>query len=356
MINQRKGKHLTFTERLQIECARKQGLKPKEIATMIGKSVRTIYYELKRGTYDHKVNVYDKYYGDKIGERFETRYSPDIAEEKYRQNLQAKGAPLKIGNDYKLAEYIENRIVKDGLTPLAVLGEIKRKNIPFKTTICVRTLYSYIYKNVFLQLDMKYLPIKSKKKKHRKTVKIARPPRGESIEKRSAVINDRAEFGHWEMDCVCGSTKNTLLTLSERLTRKEIIMPMPNQKAESVIACLDIIERKYGNLFSRVFKTITVDNGTEFSDVVGLEKSCYGGKRTKMFYCHPYCSSERGTNERLNREIRRKIPKGSKLGQYSALEIQKVEDWINDYPRQVLGFCTSKELFDEQIYNIQKNF
>ena len=158
MTNERKGKHLTFTERLQIEVGLKQGLKPKEIAALIGKSVRTVYYEIKRGTYSHKINVYDKYYGDKIGEKFEIRYSPDIAEEKYRQSLQAKGSPLKIGNDYKLAEYIENRIVKDGLTPLAVLGEIKRNNMIFKTTICVRTLYSYIYKNVFLELEMKHLP------------------------------------------------------------------------------------------------------------------------------------------------------------------------------------------------------
>lgn len=109
MTNERKGKHLTFTERLQIEVALKQGLKPKEIASLIGKSVRTVYYELKRGTYQHKINTYDRHYGGKIGERYEERYSPDIAEEKYRQQLQAKGAPLKIGNDYALHKSIKTK-------------------------------------------------------------------------------------------------------------------------------------------------------------------------------------------------------------------------------------------------------
>ena len=358
MTNTSKGKHLTFTERLQIEVARKQGLKPKEIAQLVGKSVRTIYYELKRGTYQHKINVFDKFYGDKIGEKYETRYSPDIAEEKYRQNLQAKGAPLKIGNDYELAEYIENRIVDGGLTPLAVLGEIKRKNLPFKTSICVRTLYSYVYKHVFLRLDMKHLPLKRTQKKKRNKTTIARAPRGTSIEKRPAVVNDRTEFGHWEMDCVEGQKKKkeTLLCLSERYTRKEIVIKIPDKTTESVVKALNTLERKYGKLFRKVFKTITVDNGTEFSDCQGMEKSIYKGQRTKVYYCHPYSSYERGTNERLNREIRRKIPKGTDIGIITVQTVQEIEDWINNYPRPILKFATANELFDKEISRISKNF
>lgn len=352
MTNNRKGKHLTFTERLQIEIAQKQGMKPKEIALMIGKSVRTIYYELKRGTYQHKINVYDKYYGDKIGEKFELRYSPDKAEERYRQNLQAKGAPLKIGNDYKLAEYIENRIVDGGLTPLSVLGEIKRNKLPFKTTICVRTLYAYIYKHVFLRLEMKHLPLKGTSKKRRNATTIARAPRGTSIEKRPAAINDKTEFGHWEMDCVDGPTKNSLLVLTERITHKEFIFTIPNKKTETIVHCINILERRYGKSFRKIFKSITVDNGSEFSDVKGMERSIYRGQRTKFFYCHPYSSWERGTNERMNREIRRKIPKGTDLSTLTPQKVQEVEDWINNYPRQVLNFATANELFNAEISRI----
>jgi IS30 family transposase len=156
------------------------------------------------------------------------------------------------------------------------------------------------------------------------------------------------------MDCVCGSTKTTLLVLTERLTRKEIIFKMPNQKAESVHHCLNIIEHKYGKNFKKVFKSITVDNGSEFSDVGALEKSKFGknNKRTKLYYCHPYSSYERGTNERINREIRRLIPKGSNLANYTNEEISDVEKWVNDYPRQVLNFNTSANLYNYYLQQI----
>lgn len=344
-MTKRTFNHLTFTDRLRIEEGKRHGLTAKQIADELGVHFSTIYRELKRGTYQHKTTVYDDY-GDKEY-RYKLRYSPDIADEKYRQNLQAKGAPLKIGNDFSLANYIEKRIADDGLTPLSVIGEIKRKKLSFETSICVRTLYSYIEKGVFLRLDLKHLPLKGHQKKHERKLKPAKAPRGESIEKRPAVINDRTEFGHWEMDCVVGKTLETLLVLTERLTRKEIIIKIPNKKTESVVKAINTLERRYGKRFKQVFKSITVDNGVEFSDCYGMEKSSYAkkNKRTKFYYCHPYTSCERGTNERMNREIRRKFPKGTSFKQISEDKVKSVEEWINNYPRPVLDFATSDELF-----------
>lgn len=330
-------KHLTRDDRLKIEVYKKLGYSAKKIAEELGFSVRTIYYELKRGVYD---------WLDGQTWKSEKRYSPDIAHERYRRNLQAKGAALKIGNDHELAQYIENRIVKDGLSPLAVIGEIKRKRLPFKTSICVRTLYSYIEKGVFLNLDLKHLPVRGKRVKRKRKVKEAsQPQRGVSIEKRPGEVAARTIFGHWEMDCVCGKTKAVLLVLTERLTRYEIIMPMKRQTAKNVVLCLNELEKQYGELFCKIFKSITVDNGVEFSDVQGLEQSIYGGKRTSLFYCHAYRPCERGTNERLNREIRRKVPKGTDLRNITRDEIFLLENWINNYPRQIFDFATSAEVF-----------
>lgn len=101
--------------------------------------------------------------------------------------------------------------------------------------------------------------------------------------------------------------------------------------------------------FRKVFKSITVDNGSEFSDFAGLEKSIYGGRRTSVYYCHPYTSCERGSNERLNREIRRLLPKGTDFTKYSDKQIQRVQDWVNAYPREIFGFATSAELFTKQL-------
>lgn len=334
--------HLTKTQRLQFEMLLKVKTPITEIAKILGVHNSTLYRERKRGEY-MRLN----------GSTWEyvKSYSCDIAEEKYRNNLKEKGAQIKIGKDYEYANYLERRIVEDKLSPGAVLGEIKRNNIQFNTSISINTLYKYIERGYFSRLDIKHLPIKEKKKKSKRKVVIKRAPRGTSIEQRPKEIANRNTFGHWEMDCVCGSTLNTLLVLTERLTRKEIIIPMRNQKAESVIRALNALEKIYGKKFKQIFRSITVDNGVEFSDYNGIMRSIFNKKsvRTEVYYCHPYCSSERGTNERINREIRRLIPKGSDLSKYSASEIQKVEDWVNDYPRQVLGYATSRELFEAEL-------
>ena len=126
-------------------------------------------------------------------------------------------------------------------------------------------------------------------------------------------------------------------------------MLMPNRKTESVVHCLNVLERKYGSTFRKIFKTITVDNGSEFSDVNGMQKSIYRGKRLSMYYCHPYSSYERGSNERMNREIRRWLPKGSNFSKASVAEIQCVENWINSYPREIFQYATSSEQFNQQL-------
>lgn len=344
----RGAKNLTYTQRLQIETCLKLNLSKKKIAELLSINLSTVYKEIKRGLKEETIKyAHYSYYDKEYRYKKIIQYNADYAEANYKYKCTAKGAPLKIGKDYEFVRYIEKRINIDGLSPCAVLGEIKRKNITFATTISKPTLYRYISIGIFDNLK-----IQSKKKRY-KAFKAKKPPRGTSIELRPKDIGLRNTFGHWEMDCVCGSTKNSLLVLSERLTRKELIFKIDSQQSKHVIHVLNILERRYGKNFRKIFKTITVDNGSEFSDFEGMEHSSYGrGRRTKIFYCHPYCSYERGTNERLNREIRRQIPKGSNLSLISDNEIRRVEKWINCYPREVLGFATSEELFNEQLQMI----
>ena len=118
----------------------------------------------------------------------------------------------------------------------------------------------------------------------------SRAPAGESIEQRPEEIDEREEFGHWEGDTVYsgkGKRKTTraLLTLTERKTRKEIIIAIPNRKAETVVKALDALERKLGaRRFRAIFKSITFDNGTEFAAAEELERSCVNKRlpRTKV--------------------------------------------------------------------------
>lgn len=348
MANKKGSRQLTRTDRIKIEALIKAGLSKSKIAAQLGVHRSTIYNELKRGQYMHRNSDYTE----------ELRYSPDIAQEKAEENLKVRGTQLKIGNDIAYANYIEDKIVNEDYSPAAVLGELKAqgKEGNFKTTICVATLYSYIDKGIFLKLTNKNLPVKkNEKRKYNKVKKQqARANAGDSIEKRPEEIEKREEFGHWEMDSVIGQrgkSKNTLLVLTERKTRNEIIFKLPDHTDEAVVAALDRLEKKWGDMFRRVFESITVDNGSEFADVEGLERSVLaeGEKRTHVYYCHPYSSWERGTNEVTNKMVRRKVPKGTNFDDKTDEEIEKIEGWINNYPRRIHGYHTAAERFDEEI-------
>ena len=341
-------KQLTLTDRIRIEKWLKDGLRVKEIADRLRVDPSTVYRELKRGSYDKL---------DGKTWKLIPTYSPDIAEQRYQAHLREKGPNLKIGKDHELASYIEQTIIDKDCSPAAVYGYALEEGRTFKTHISVPTIYSYIKKGVFLNLTQKALPRHGVHKGDYKKVKTkdpARAPAGESIEKRPAEVKDREEFGHWEMDTVKGKqgvTKSCMLVLTERKTRDEIIVKLPDQKAASVVEAIDRLERKWGDMFTKVFRSITVDNGVEFSDYEGLERSVLheGEKRTFAFYCHPYSSWERGSNENNTRLIRRHIPKGEDFDEKQDRDIEYIENWINNYPRGIFGFKTSAQLFEEEI-------
>lgn len=341
-------KNLTHTQRLQLEQCLKAKLTRQAIADKLGIGIATVYRELQRGKYIHKAYIDTDCVGDKVY-RNEVRYSAELAQHKYEINKTSHGPQLKIGNDFEFVRYVEKRVIKDRISPCAVCGEIKRNRL-FKTVISKTTMYRYIEQGIFMNITMSHLPVGLRKKKYRKT-KAKRPPKGTSIEQRPNEIAERNSFGHWEMDCVIGKqrTKNVLLVLTERLTRYELIFKMPNKKAESVVKCINQLEYKHGKNFRKIFKSITVDNGSEFSDFVGIEQSIYKGKRVSVYYCHPYSSCERGSNERINRDIRRMLPKGTDFTPYTDEHIQAVQNWVNDYPREIFGYVCSAVKFAEQL-------
>ncbi|HBN38161.1 MAG TPA: IS30 family transposase, partial [Ruminococcaceae bacterium] len=164
-------------------------------------------------------------------------------------------------------------------------------------------------------------------------------------------------FGHWEMDCVVGKKEKgkTFLVLTERYTRYEIIRIMKDHTAASVVKALDNIERTYGaKMFSKVFQTITIDNGSEFADYIGMERSCRNkGNRTKVYYCHPYSSYERGSNENQNKMIRRHYPKGISFDKVTPAATRKLEKWINNYPRGIFNYYSSADLYEACINNLK---
>lgn len=345
----RRFRHLTRTDRIRIETLLRAGTSRSKIAEVLGVHRSTVYYELKKGQYTHRNSDWTE----------ETRYSADLAELRTRQAETGKGPQLKIGNDRELSDYIEQKISKEKYSPAAVLGEIQAKGLSFSVTIkSPNTIYSYIDKGVFMSLTNKDLPIRGNKKHGYNRVRtVKRAPRGESIENRPWEIRDRNTFGHWEMDTVVsarGSLK-ALLVLTERLTRREIIRLLPDKTTASVVRALDDIERGMGGGFRDLFRTITCDNGTEFSDAAGIERSVDGGTRTKTYFCHPYSSYERGSNENANKLVRRWKPKGSVFESLTDEQVQSLEDWVNNYPRKIHGWRCAEDIFQDHLHSCVNN-
>lgn len=342
ITKERKGKHLEYSERLSIERWWNRDKRTKvEIAKLLDRTEKTIRNEIKRGLVKNLTTELIEIWV----------YSADVAQQKYEYYLKAKGPKLKIDNDYELKEYIEKSIKEDKKSPEVIAKNIKK--MKFKTTMCARTIRNNIYAGDIYDIkptDMIYK--KEYKEKNKDKTICEKVPPEKSIDYRPEEANTRKVYGHWEGDLVIGTKKrgSVLFTLTERKTREEIIVKIAGKKAEYVAQALDLIEKKYKKIFYTKFKTITFDNGCEFRNWKCLEKS-YDCRRktprTQVYYAHPYRSGERGSNENANRLIRRFIPKGINITPISEEYIQKIEDWINNYPRAMFNYKSTNEILSE---------
>jgi IS30 family transposase len=341
----RKGKHLTYEERIKLEALYKAGLTPVCIAAQIGwRSERTVRREISKGMVE--------LLNSDLTTRME--YSAEVGQLEHDRRGTAKGPALKIGKDHKLVDYLEKAIGKCGESPYAAIQNIKNKGLQFDTSICFKTIYNYLDNNLFLHISNKDLPVKKdgKKRNYRKIRQAYNNTKGTSISERPETVDARDEIGHWEMDTVVGKqgTKTVLMVLSERVTRKELIFKIPSKSQVAVVKTLDKLERKMGKLFIETFKTITCDNGCENLDFEGIENSVRNKrKRTKVYYAHPYSSWERGTNENTNKMIRRFIPKGIDISIFSCKQIKQIQHWINNYPRKILGGLSANMMEEKSI-------
>lgn len=340
--SEKKYKHLNYTEKTMIERWYNHEHKScSEIAKLLNKSTRTIQREIKRGlTINLKTNW----------EEIEV-YSAKISNDRYELNKTAKGPKSKLGKDHQLANFIEHEIKHEKHSPELIAAKINNSN-EFKTRICARTIRNLIYRHEIniKRKDMIYTM--HHKDKNKDKVVFNKIPAEKSIEFRPLAADMRSEYGHWEGDLVVGKDGKgaALFTMTERMTREEIIFKIPNKRGANVAKCLDKLEKKFGKEFRKKFKTITFDNGGEFRNYKELERSYnkrVKSNRIKIYYAHPYRSGERGTNENSNRLIRRWIPKGTVITNISEEKIQEIEDWINNLLRPMFGFKSSKQMVSE---------
>lgn len=342
-----KGKHLTWNDRLTIEKMLRQGYSKPQIARYLGVHHSTVYDECRRG----EVELIDSEL------RPYKAYSPEAGRDYHERAKKNMEKGLKIGKDHALARWLVETI-SSGYSPSAACALLgKTPETTFSCTLCRQTVYKYIENGDLWPLTNKALRFKgAKKRRYNQIQRAARASAGDSIERRPEIVALREIPGDWEMDSVVGkkNTPEALLVLTERKTRQEIIVRLQEKTTACVVAALDALEMDMGpSVFRKVFRSITVDNGCEFADCAGMERSCITGRaRTHFYYCHPRCPGERGSNEKQNQMIRWHFPKGTDFGNVSNEQVRHAQEWLNNYPRKILGWRTSAELFQEFLASV----
>lgn len=342
-IESRKNKHLNFKERMTIELRLKDGFSAYKIAKELNRPINTILNEIRRGTTTQI----------KQGKHVKM-YLADTGEAVYRNNRQNSCRTFKYLECVDFINYAVDKIKTHSWSPDACIGNaLATGKFQRSQIVCTKTLYNYIDLGLLAVINAD-LPMKPRRNTKPSRVKKHKKKLGKSIAERPSSIDNREEFGHWEIDTVVGEKSKddcVLLTIVERKTRNAIIHKIASKTAEAVTEALNTIRNIYGDKFSDIFKTITGDNGSEFADLSILEAET----GTKVYFTHPYSSFEKGTNERHNGLIRRFIPKRKRISDYSSDDIAYIEEWMNTLPRRILNYKTPEELFEihlDEIYAI----
>lgn len=335
-IQNRKNKHLSPFERGEIAALHKAGHSNREIARRLGRVHGTIANELERGTTTQL----------KTGRKSFTAYYPETGQAVYEQNRKNCGAKSKLLVAMEFIDFACEKILDQGWSPDAVVGFAKHQTYwQDKPIVSTKTLYNYIDQSKLSVRNID-LPMKTKLNTKMKRIRKHRRVLGKSIAERPPEIEDRMEFGHWEIDTVEGemSDDNALLTLIERKTRNYYAIKIDDQEHDSVDYAINKLRHSFGELFPQVFKTITSDNGSEFSNL----SSCLENI-TDVYFARPYASYERGSNERHNGLLRRYIPKGKAISDYSRDAIKHVYQTLNKLPRKILNYQQPAVVFEQEL-------
>ena len=157
-----------------------------------------------------------------------------------------------------------------------------------------------------------------------------------SIEDRPQAANLRSQCGHWERDLMFGKNrKKTVLVIVDRKSRYTKLRLLDNKKAQGVN------EHTKRALTGKVTRSITNDRGNEFMHHKQLKEEM----KVKIYFCHPYTSQERGTNENTIGLVRQFLPKRKELERLTQLQLDWIENLLNKRPRKVLLWKTPEEVF-----------
>lgn len=297
---------LCFEERIQIELLKRSGVSIRGIGRLLKRSPNTISRELRE---KHVRGV----------------YLPRKAHHKtyYRRHL-SKRQCLKVGKNPYLSQFVDTH-VRQRWSPERMAGYLRCIGHHVST----KAIYRFVYRR---SLDdyLLYRIRRKRNKRHRTQWCDGR----RYIAQRPSIQTS----GHFEADFVVSShNQYALLVVVDKHTRRTWIERIHNRKHA-------VVTRAFTAIFRNInVKTLTLDNDISFSHWRTLESTL----RTTIYFTHPYRSWEKGLVENTNRWIRLFIPKRSDLSLVSPSKIQQSLQYLNEIPRQCLGYRTATEVYQQ---------
>lgn len=228
--SRKRGKHLTFEERVIIQTRLKDNWKAPAIAREIGCSSNTIRNEIKRGT----VLLYNGH---------KKRYKAKVGQKAYEASRLNCGRRFDYLEKTRFIQYVEEKFQHgwslDAIRGYALAsGEFGEDEI-----LSTKTLYNYVDLGL-LEIKNIDLPEKLKRRMKKTVVRKNKKVLGRSIEERPEKVQTREEFGHWECDLVLGAkdaADKVLLTMLERKSREYWMIPLEDKSAAAVMSAMDEI-------------------------------------------------------------------------------------------------------------------
>ena len=343
--------HLKKEDRIAIQVLINQ--KDKNGKRLYNNSYIANYLGVHRSTISRELRNRNSYkFIVRSGRTIKKPYNATDAQNNYLFKRALSKGEYKLNKNKEMANFIETKIIVDKWAPDVIVGYMKTHNMFNKIGfeyITTPTIYNAIRFGIINVKLSDTRKMKENTKHHSNTKKsLSSTKIPYSIETRPESINNREVFGHFEIDTVL-SKKNgkhhCLLTMTERKTRYEILFRIESKTSEEVTKKINQLKAFMNKQYNKVFKSFSTDNGTEFSDINGILEN----SKTKLYFCHPYCSGEKGTNEKHNSIIRYFIPKGTLIENYTDDQLNNIANWMNNYPRKILNYKTPLEALLEEL-------
>ncbi len=310
---------LTLAKRYKISAYLQAGISKSIIAVFIDVHRSTVYREVKRNS----VNG---------------RYHP---EEAYRKVIERKrqSKPRKISDQvWSLVE----TLLKLDYSPEQVSGFLHRTGV---YAISHEWIYQYVLADKAFGGDLwKHLRWSRKKRRKRygKQDRRGSIPDRVSIDQRPSIVDRKSRIGDWEIDTAIGKRhKGVLIVAVERKSKQTVIEWSPRKKADMVSSAVIKMLKPYRDRI----KTITVDNGREFS----FHKQIAEALEAKVYFAHPYSAWERGLNENTIGLIRQYFPKNMSFESMDPKQIEFVQNRLNIRPRKTMNYLSPNEVFFKTV-------